>query len=251
MKIFIARIISQYFKKTQFLINIRFVRKKIIKQQHHFANKILDIGAGEKPYKEIFEFASEYIGTNSKRHYEINKLNIDKTNTDVWVEDATKLPFDNNSFDGIVCFQVLSVINNPKMFFNEVERVLKPNGYFMLSTDFLYPKWSDEDFMRLTDFHLRKLCEENSFEIISMESSGGFFTMWYSLFIRFVRSYPAILSNRNGIFRKILGSLFFLIMALLSPIVSVFGLMIYAIEKNITDEFDYTMSLFLVGKKKG
>ncbi len=250
MKAFISNVISQYFQIFQFLINTRFTRKKIINFQHLFAGKLLDVGAGDKPYKELFSSAKEYIGTNTKRHYEKNNLIIEDSFTDVWIDDASKLPFENNSFDGVVCFQVLSVIKNPLQFFSEVSRVLKSGGHLLLTTDFLYPKWSKEDVMRHTDFHLKEMCEMNSLDLVCIESFGGFFTMWYSLFIRFIRSYPAILAKRKGFFRKLFGALFFFFMIILTPIISLKGLLIYLFEKNIKDEFDYTMDLFLVARKK-
>jgi len=144
MKSFVQRIISKYFQVFQFLINIRFTRKKIAKYQHLFSGKLLDVGAGDKPYKELFSKVNEYCGTNTRHHYEINDLIVDEAHTDVWIDDASKLPFDDNSFDGVVCFQVLSLIQEPKQFFKEVARILKPEGYFMLTTDFLYPKWKND-----------------------------------------------------------------------------------------------------------
>jgi len=250
MKAFILNVISRYFQIFQFLINIRFIKEKIKQQQNLFSGKLLDVGAGDKPYKEFFSQATEYIGTNTKRHYEKNKLIIDDSFTDVWIDDATKLPFEDESFDGVVCFQVLSVINKPQDFFKEVSRVLKPGGRLMLTTDFLYPKWSKEDVMRHTDVHLKKMCEENSLDLVCMESFGGFFTMWYSLFIKYLRSYPAIFANRKGFLRKLFGALFFIFMLILTPIISIKGWLIYLCEKNIKDEFDYTMDIFFVAKKK-
>ncbi|MCF8297584.1 MAG: class I SAM-dependent methyltransferase [Saprospiraceae bacterium] len=250
MRAFFLSLISNYFKIFQFLINIKITRKKIKKHQHLFSGKLLDIGAGDKPYKKLFSSANEYIGTNTKRHYEVNNLLPDDNFTDIWIDDASKLPFDDNSFDGVLCFQVLSVIKKPNDFFNEVSRVLKPGGNLMLTTDFLYPKWSKEDVMRHTDVHLKQMCAENSLDLVSIESFGGFFTMWYSLLIRFVRSYPATLSKRKGFRRKLFGALFFMLMFILTPIIYLKGLIIYLCEKNITDEFDYTMDLFLVARKK-
>jgi SAM-dependent methyltransferase len=44
------------------------------------------------------------------------------------VADAQNLPFDNQSFDNIVLFDVLHHIENVTLFFNEALRVLRPGG---------------------------------------------------------------------------------------------------------------------------
>ena len=98
--------------------------------------KILDIGAGTQPYRKLFQ-VDKYIATNTKRHYD-DPTNFEKY-TDVWIEDASTLPFNSNEMDAIICFQVISVIEDPKKFFIEVKRILKPGGKFILTSDWLYP----------------------------------------------------------------------------------------------------------------
>ncbi|OWY22756.1 class I SAM-dependent methyltransferase [Sphingobacteriales bacterium UPWRP_1] len=44
------------------------------------------------------------------------------------------LPFDDNSFDAAVSFQVIEHIENDRMFVKEIYRVLKPGGLLVLST---------------------------------------------------------------------------------------------------------------------
>lgn len=46
--------------------------------------------------------------------------------------DGTLLPFANGSLDGVISFFTLHHIDMPVSFFKEVDRVLKPDGFFLL-----------------------------------------------------------------------------------------------------------------------
>jgi len=79
------------------------------------------------------------------------------------------------------------LITHPAKFFQEVNRVLKPQGYFMMSSDYLYLSWSVEDYMRHSRLHLVKLAMENGYTVYFIESFGGILTSIYSMVIRYMR----------------------------------------------------------------
>ena len=54
-------------------------------------------------------------------------------NAEVICADAEALPFSDKSFDTIVSLEVIYYLNNPSSFIVEIERLLKPNGKFILS----------------------------------------------------------------------------------------------------------------------
>ncbi|MBI4675426.1 MAG: class I SAM-dependent methyltransferase [Chloroflexi bacterium] len=56
------------------------------------------------------------------------------------VQDATRLSFENNSFDLVGTFQVLHHIPDWQTAFGEMARVLEPGGYLLFS-DFVAPAW--------------------------------------------------------------------------------------------------------------
>lgn len=249
MKKLLIRFLEKYLYLTQFLINEEMTREKIRRYNSLFRGKILDIGAGEKPYHSLFLQADAYIGTNTRRHYKNTGREIDDHFTDVWIEDGSALPFPDASFDGVVNFQVLSVIAEPEIFFREVYRVLKLEGMFMLSTDFIYPKWSPEDVMRHSDAHLKILAEKTGFEVIAQESYGGFHTMFYSLFLRYVRSYPQILKDKSTVM-KILSAFYYFFLLLGQPFLSLYGRIMYLFERKNVNAFDFTMNTLLIARKK-
>ncbi len=50
------------------------------------------------------------------------------------VMEASDLPFEDDSFEMVVSFETIEHLDNPKLFIQEIYRVLKPNGKLILST---------------------------------------------------------------------------------------------------------------------
>lgn len=246
----VTRFIEKWFQLTQFKINLWMLRDKIRYHRLIYSGKVLDIGAGTKPYRSLFQDVAEYIGTNTRRHYDLNHIDPDNDTTDIWIEDGTRLPFEDSSFDGVVCFQVLPLIAQPDVFFKEVSRVLRPWGYFMLTSDYMYPAWSEEDFMRHSRNHLVKLANENGFVVLATESFGGIFTTIYCMVIRYFRSYPDRIRQVTNPFFKAWRLLFLILVMLASPLSLVFGPLVYLVERGKRKDYGNTTNQFLLARKR-
>ena len=53
---------------------------------------------------------------------------------------AYKLPFDDNSFDGVICSEVFEHLENYPQVIREIRRVLKPGGTFALTVPHSWPE---------------------------------------------------------------------------------------------------------------
>lgn len=133
--------------------------------------RVLDIGCGTKPYRELIEQNCEaYIG-------------LDKTssphglkNADV-VGDAQNLPFRDESFDWVVSFQVMEHLAEPQIFLSEAFRVLKRDGYMLITTPFMWGEHEQpNDYYRYTRFGLKHLSEKAGFKVISIVPNTGYWT---------------------------------------------------------------------------
>lgn len=244
-----AWLLTEYLHLMQFDIHKAMMHNKLKRISPSIKETWLDIGAGDQPYKKHFATAGNYLTTNTKRHYsaedfeQLNKL------TTYWIEDGKALPVADNSMDGVACFQVLSVIDEPDKFFREISRVLKPGGKLILTTDFLYPVWSQEDRFRHTAFNLAQLAESNDFKNSITESFGGFGSTLYSLFMRYMRSFPGLWKQKTLI-DKVISAIPYLILLLLLPIFSFVGLVVFLIEKNNISTTGFAFNLLLIAEKK-
>lgn len=175
------------------------LKKQIKKFSRHITGDVLDVGCGSfDRYSELFAF-KKYL-----------KMDIDKNNNPDVVGSAEKIPLPGSSVDSIVCTQVLGDVYDLKKSFSEFFRVLKPGGKILI-TESLMAAMHDEpyDFWRFTDYSLRRLFEENGFDILHIERRGGFFASTAQNTIRYF-------IDRLDLYKNFLGKIS-------SPFISVFG----------------------------
>lgn len=126
------------------------------------AEKILDIGCGrgfyEKAITSLFPNVSiTAIDTNSSYLGQARK-NVQSQRVNFKKVDGGKLPFKNNSFDRIICSEVLEHVKDDGAVIAEMMRVLKPAGKVIITVpNANYPFfWDPINFIleRLTGGHV-------------------------------------------------------------------------------------------------
>jgi SAM-dependent methyltransferase len=123
---------------------------------------VLDFGCGKKPYKHLFQKASNYIGVD----FENEGHPHDNEEIDFFY-DGKKLPFDNNKFDIVLASEVFEHIENLDEIILELVRVLKLNGHILVSIPFVYMEHEMPfDFRRFTLIGLEKFLVKNGFKVI-------------------------------------------------------------------------------------
>lgn len=243
-----AALLAEYLHLMQFDMHKAMMHVKLKKYSPQFSGQWLDIGAGDQPYRSYFKIAAEYQTTNTKRHYSQKEYERLNKLTTYWIEDGTSLPVTTGSLDGVACFQVLAVLEKPFEFFREVNRVLKPGGRLLFTSDFLYPVWSAEDRYRHSAFNLRQMAEANGFEVKNIDSFGGFGASAYAQFMRFMRSFPEIW-KRKKTGAKLISAFFYGIFLALLPFFSLAGMIIFLLEAKNSSNTDFTFNLLLSAVK--
>jgi len=94
--------------------------------------KLLDVGCGMGDFLEAFSFyRPKYnffgIDISAKAISQAKKRNL---NINFKVADAQKLPFKDNTFDVVTCFDLIEHVKYPKLVLSEIHRVLKKRGIF-------------------------------------------------------------------------------------------------------------------------
>jgi SAM-dependent methyltransferase len=130
---------------------------------------VLDLGAGSKPYAPIYE---PYFQRCTSVDVAVSPHDI--SGVDV-IATADSVPFEDASFDCVICTEVLEHCPNPGAVLGEIRRVLKPGGRLFLTTPFIAPLHEmPYDFYRYTPSALRELASRQGLAVNSLEPRGEY-----------------------------------------------------------------------------
>ncbi|HPW61514.1 MAG TPA: class I SAM-dependent methyltransferase [Cyclobacteriaceae bacterium] len=145
----------------------RELMKNISKCSVLLHGKLLDVGCGRKPYKRMFRNVTEYIGMD------IENPGHDHSEEDIDVfYDGKIFPFPDHHFDSVLTNQVLEHVFNPTEFLSEINRVLKPNGYLLLTVPFIWDEHEQPfDYGRYSSFGIKHILVQNNFQVLEYSKS--------------------------------------------------------------------------------
>ena len=125
----------------------------------------LDVGAGNAPYRN--EISRHFSVT----HY----LPLDFTPSDSvsLIADARMLPIRDQSIDLVACFEVVQHIGQYQTVLNEITRVLRPGGRFIVSFPFIYGECGVVDFHRWTVAGMTQDLTDCGFTVLCVARRGG------------------------------------------------------------------------------
>ena len=114
-------------------------------------SKFLDLGCGEGRHcfgaymsEEIdvfgFDMSLSDVG-KAKENFDQFNENTSTKSCNFGVADAKKLPFKDNTFDFIICSEVLEHIIDYQSALSEINRILKPEGKLAVSVPKFFPEW--------------------------------------------------------------------------------------------------------------
>ena len=171
------KVFETYYRQQMFfpgiggvLINpFYFARKDLAKHIGDLAEgilgKTLDVGCGKKPYEKLFR-STQYVGLE----YDSAENRLSKKAD--FFYDGNSFPFPENSFDSVVCNQVLEHVFMPDQFLLEVNRILQDGGALLITVPFLWDEHEQPfDFARYTSFGLKSLLERNGFNVIEQRKT--------------------------------------------------------------------------------
>lgn len=134
----------------QLLTCVRFLRPQLNTMQ----GKVLDVGCGEMPFRGLLGQNANYTGIDvpvaddfgMAKHFDIVPF------------DGQTIPFEDSSFDHILCTEVLEHVEDPASLIAEMNRVLRPGGTMVVTVPFsARVHHAPYDYHRYTPFRLRSL----------------------------------------------------------------------------------------------
>lgn len=219
-------ILQQLFKPTfiSFCINPFFWGRAAIylsvkKFAPNISGKTVDVGSGSKPYKDLFKNVTEYIGLDIEQ----SGHNHQTSDIDVFYDGKT-FPFENNSIDSLVFFEVLEHVFNPDEFLSEIARVVNPGGKCVVTIPFLWGEHEQPyDFARYSSFGLNHLFNQHGLEIIEHKK----YLSDFRIFPLLVNSYIYTMSKKF-----LPGLVAWVVIIPFSFINNLTGLLLYLLPKN-------------------
>ncbi len=158
------------------------IEKTISHNAVDFHGTVLDFGCGSKPYETLFKNVEEYVGIDieqSGHDHRYSKVDF--------FYDGKTIPFPDEYFDGVVCFEVLEHVFNVEEVLAEIRRVLKPKGRFLISLPFA---WGEHevpyDFARYTSFGIVHVISQSGFRVVEATKTGTSVLAISQLFISYV-----------------------------------------------------------------
>jgi SAM-dependent methyltransferase len=133
---------------------------------------VLDIGSGAGYYRDLI------VGHNN------NYIAVDPYSESSDVNaPADNLPFENDSADVILCFDVLQHLDDPELALHEFKRVLKKSGKLISTQAFLYPECDASDRYRWSIEGIKIFLNKAGFDVIDAKRRGGITLAAYCFFV--------------------------------------------------------------------
>lgn len=130
--------------------------------------RVLDAGAGIGLYRHLFAHT---------RYESADFCQVDKRYGHIdHVCDLKNIPIASESFDAILCTQVLEHLPEPAAVLAELARLLVPGGRLVLSAPLYYEEHEQPyDFFRYTRFGLKHLIDQTGLSLESIECLEGYY----------------------------------------------------------------------------
>jgi ubiquinone/menaquinone biosynthesis C-methylase UbiE len=149
--------------------------------------RLLDAGAGERRFQSycshlnyVSQDFAQYDGKGNSKGLQTGSWN--QQGLDI-VSDITTIPEPDASFDAILCTEVLEHVPDPVAALRELARLLKPNGYLIVTAPFCslthfapyhfctgFSKYFYQHHLQVLGFHIEEIVPNgNFFEYVAQE----------------------------------------------------------------------------------
>jgi SAM-dependent methyltransferase len=148
------------------------------------SNNIVDIGAGNAPWRGFLPNGVQYVGLDIENAAEFH---MQKNEAVVYYQGGI-FPFEDASFFNALCVEVLEHVPDTEMFLGEIFRCLKPEGRLILTVP-----WSarrhhlPHDYFRFTPEALDRLLKDRGFVDVKISERGNDFSVVFNKTLCLVR----------------------------------------------------------------
>ena len=184
--------------------------------------KLLDAGAGLKPYEPLFEHC-QYESCDFAE-CEAFYGNLDDGRRDniaarhTYICTLEQIPVEDDTYDIVICTEVLEHVPSPAAVLRELHRVLKPSGKLLITVPQGYGIHGEPyNFFYFTRYGLELVLREAGFNVMMIRERGGYF---YFLYDRLANAIPRIVvgyKHRMSLMMLLLSPIHIALAYLLGP----------------------------------
>ncbi len=149
------------------------------------AGTILDLGSGGSPYRDAAPAGTTWV-----------RVDVAAVARPDVVGRAERLPFADGSFDGLVCTQMLGLVDDPWATAGELARVVRPGGTVWISAPAAWPYDSARVEHRFGEPQLRALFSGLNVREVLLQ--GGMLALPFALSNAFFREAAIAAERRIG-----------------------------------------------------
>lgn len=211
-------------------------------------SRVLDVGAGSCPYRELFSHCT-YQSQDAEilnREQLLGKAGYGQIDFRC---DSTRIPVADGSYDAVLCTEVLEHVPDPVGVVNETGRVLRPGGTLILSAP-LGSGLHQEPYHfygGYTPYWYRKFLGAAGFVDVEISPNGNFYKLFSQEAIRFVRKSNPISSGWPILYRVLWAPFWLLVLPLMAGVLPVICHAVDAYDRPVA----FTVGYHVTARKAG
>lgn len=151
-------------KSDHAYINCHLIEHSIAGLASQLRGDLIDVGCGQQPYRSYFGHMKRIVACD----FDGSRGSVD------FSCPAHAIPVAAESFDAILCTEVLEHVPDPLAVWREFHRILRPDGKVLLTTPAYWPPHElPYDFYRYPEQGLRHLATAAGFSVRELWPRGG------------------------------------------------------------------------------
>jgi SAM-dependent methyltransferase len=140
------------------------IERSIAELAPRLKGELIDVGCGLQPYRPYLAHTARIVACD----FDDSRGRVD------FACPAHAIPVPPESFDAVLCTEVLEHVPDPLAVWREFHRILRPGGQVLLATPSYWPPHElPYDFYRFPEQGLRYLATTAGFEIKEIRPRGG------------------------------------------------------------------------------
>jgi SAM-dependent methyltransferase len=145
-------------------ITNRLIEISVKRFAHELRGRLIDVGCGTKPYRPYFSHATAYTSCD---------VIATRCQVDL-ICPADRIPVEAQTFDSVLCTEVLEHVLDPLSVMREFHRILTRDGRVLLTVPMFWPAHEQPwDFRRFPGHGLLHLAYASSFRVDYLAPRGG------------------------------------------------------------------------------